>query len=620
MKWSSLAVVLTAAFFVAIIAQHQMLLRLPVANAERVGVPLASSRTDLGDNYLYFSLTKRGASACRQSAEPDDADPGGNALACTYLPAIIVNHFLLAVAYWVLPSPRLALVALLLLDTTVLAAAFCLAVAVLVNRRLSIAAAMAMCGFGLLLVDSFGLTFYTGHLYTNLRADWSSEPNPIRLLNPSIFWAMGLVALATFVYYVERPKYFALAAAAMSSFLLGASSISVALSFGLGMLLCFTVIALRRRECRRDFILVGLALGVGLAWQMFQFRHFWASELGSQINTGKFAGFSDLRFNPTFVWFALPICLGRITGSKDKVVETLAKCVLGAAALVGAFCNSVDLGSRLWIRGADIYALACTVSWLWVTAMGASEKLLAWASQRRQVDRLRIMLTFVQTKHMRWISALSILACLIGAYSYASPVHTGSWRGYIDREKYDALEWLNAHTRPGETVASTDIEDSFLIDFYTHAEPFRPLYGLTALPFQEMLMRHVCVMELVSDGQSILKRLKNTRQDDVNRWLRFIFGPVSTQYDYDAYQAVAFYWYVVYYPFNAQFRDLFASGSVAPSFVTNLDAIAKEAPHRHYHYRYLIVRTGDALSDPSRFHEVFRNRSVVIYEPKAGPN
>ncbi|GEC16397.1 hypothetical protein NWI01_22890 [Nitrobacter winogradskyi] len=53
-------------------------------------------------------------------------------------------------------------------------------------------------------------------------------------------------------------------------------------------------------------------------------------------------------------------------------------------------------------------------------------------------------------------------------------------------------------------IASTSIEDSFLIDFYTRGWPYVPLYGLTILPRSELVKRYFHVMDEIEGSPALL--------------------------------------------------------------------------------------------------------------------
>jgi hypothetical protein len=185
-----IAVYLLAAVVVAFVLHMNLLARLSVNNAEKVGMPLLSSRTDPSDNYVYFNLLKLGLSACHRPAvtPPAYADNiSGNPLACTYIGGLIVGHVLWLFAKAITLTDRMAISVLLVLNSALMAFAFLLAVSAVLRRNFGLASSIALAGICLYAIDNFGLWVYYGNLSYKIVDVLGLEPGFARLVSPAIF-------------------------------------------------------------------------------------------------------------------------------------------------------------------------------------------------------------------------------------------------------------------------------------------------------------------------------------------------------------------------------------------------------------------------------------------------
>jgi hypothetical protein len=602
-----LAIYGLAAIIVAAIFHCDLLVRLAVSDSQKIGMPLLSSRTDPGDNYLYFSLIKRGAGACRRFAEPAATEVDGNALACTYLGGVLTGHLLFRLSGLLVRNPRIALSLTLVLNTALLAFTFLVAFSAIVDRGLSLAASTALAGATLYVSDNFSLSFYFGQPYLNFSRALGIEPNLVRLMNPTVTWSLGFATLAALLAHLRRPDRASLALALLFAAICSTASVAVAATLAAGFGLFVVASLLATRQVNWSVLAVVGVLGLGLAWTMVQFRLFYATQIGSELQHGQFSG---VRFNPAFLTLALPAAIGRIN-STDGERDLLMKCILIAAAIVGALCDSVELGSRLWIRGAAAFALLACVAWVWTSAESLAQRAVLLSGVRPAA--------FANLRQRRCLAAASTTACastLLIAVLYVKPVCLDGWRGFLDRDKYDVLTWLDDRVKSGMTVASTNIEDSFLVDFYTQGSAFVPLYGLTALPWPEQMRRYFYTIDQIEEGRGIFDRLSMVTKEALYKFHVALSEHVKEPFDYASYQSLAFYHMLTYYPYNALTQNLFASGKPDERFLQWLGELREEALRRSYSYRYLIVRVSERLKAADRFEEVYRNASYVVLRPK----
>ncbi|MEM5493303.1 hypothetical protein [Hoeflea sp. AS16] len=604
--WRSIVVYALAAMMVALIAHQNMLRRSLSSDEIRVGVPIAGHSTDLNDNYLYFSLIKRGASACRSPADENEVDASGNPLACSFVAGLIVDHLIYKVMKFVTPNHAAALGALMVVQTALLAFAALVALQLILNRRFGMASSLALAGLIIFISDAFSWSLFSGTIYTNFLHLWRFEANVVRLMSPTLFWSFGLFAIASLLALLEKPTVARYLLACGLLTLTSASSIAVGANIGAGVGLTFLFVLVSQRRIHFPLLFAALALLVGLAWQEVAFYRFYQTELGAQLGHGRFAG---LNINTNFFVLLIPILIGRI-GYKWGTREVLLKSMLFGSMLIGLLSDSVTLGDRLWLRGATMIALVLCVAlcisavvWIWgIAGRGLQQK---FAESTRH--RVRF-----------WQIPVSILLMIgfIGVSELIRPYEPQKWSGFLERDRYDTMSWLAAHTMPGDVVASGNIDDTTLIDFYTDATPFVGLYAMNALPFDELMKRFLHVVDLVENNEIIINSILNAPKDDIAAFYDYIYGPMTTLFDQDAFQAVGFYQLLIYQNYNAAVPDLFASGKVAPDFIERVKRVRMEEAVRKYSYKYLILRKTDTLKNPENFRQVFHNPTYVVYSPE----
>jgi hypothetical protein len=586
------------------IAVHQSLIaRLWVDDGARVGVPMASPRTDVSDNYVYFGLIKRGLGACNQTVDETAKDGGGNPLACTYLAGVLTGSVLYGTGLAVLGSPRLAIAALMILQTAAFTAALLFAFHVMMRRALTLPGAALLSITALLLVENFALSFYTGAPFLDFETLWRGEPSVTSLLNPPIFWAWGLAALGAIVLCLEADSWFRTIMAGLITAITASISIALGATLLGALSSAFVLLLLRRTIDRRLLVLVAACL-VGLAWSYLQFRTYWASELGAQLGHGLLSTF---RFNPAFLLLFIPAALGRI-GVVGGAAQLVLRLTLFGSAMLGAVCESVELGSRLWLRGASVLAFVCCLAWLWRLGRDLS----AWLIEHR--GSRPTWLDATETPIIKGPAFVLIVVAAFSVMLHLRPLGTTS-TGLIERDKYSVLEWLADRTQAGDVIASSNLEDSFLVDFYTPASPFPPLYAMTAVPWTEPLTRYFFVLGLIEDGDERLRAIRTASKSDFDEYARFSAAPITAPYDYAAAQVEVFYDYLVYRSYNRAAHVLEQDGDLSAEFLELVERLLGDARERSYEIDFLILRGDEQLNDLASLVEVYRNSSFTVFAP-----
>jgi hypothetical protein len=599
----TLIVYTLASLIVSTIFYSDMLRRMATDTPEKIGMPLLGPRTDLGDNYVYYYYAKAGLKVCGIGPQDIVDKPIRNTIACTYPAGLLVSHALYEVAKTFSPSLRWEPALTLILHTALLTFALLLALEGICGHRLSFSASLAISGFLLFVLGNFALSFYLGYPYKYFGAFYAGEPEITRIMNPTVFWALGLLALRTLLHAVKKPTPLTLLASGLCAILLGTASIAVAATLlaGLGLFLIFEWFA-GRGVCIPALI-NAIVLLAGLAGMMLMFKIYWTSEVGVALNHGQF---SHVVIKPAFLILLLPILMGRIYAN-DHTIDRLLKSLLIAAMMVGMLCDSVELGGRIWLRGAVIFALIYCAIWLWSTAKWITR--LLWPNIGAQLSRSARMFCV-----LRIGTAILAPLVLFGVLQMARPWHPDSWRGYMTGDRYQALTWIGARTNERNVVASPDIDDSYVIPFYTKAASLVPLYGLGE-NLNDGLERYFYTLSLLQDGDAYITRILQTEESAIEAHFRFLGGIVKEPYDYYEFQKVAFYESLLYYPYNQQFKNALKNSQERQQLASRLGQIAENGTKRDFRFSYLLLRNDEILKDPLRFKEVFRNKSYIVFEP-----
>ncbi|UPJ51916.1 hypothetical protein IVB30_11540 [Bradyrhizobium sp. 200] len=566
----------------------------------RAGVPLASSRTDASDNYAYFSLLKRGISSCRHQVEALTEPLQGNPLACTYIGGLALGNVFWTISQWLSPSKRIAVSILLILNAAAIPFTFLWALDAVLRRTFSFITATILAGTILFTLDNFALSFYAQTFYLDFYSVLSLEPGFARLVNPSLFWALGFATIALLLHQMQRTTAIGFAVLFVIAVACGAAGLAVSacILFGCCLFVAADLLLARRINWPVFGSSIGLVIGLSFSyWQLHQFR---ATDLGKALLHGQVL---DLRLNWAMLWLAVPIAFGKIVPD-DPARNLLIKCLLAAAAIIGLVSDSFELGSRLWLRGSAAIAFIACVAWLWSRGEMLVRRIPNVAEVVSQIFRKR--------PRTRILTSSLVLVFLSVMAATARPPQLDKARGFIDRDKLDVLTWLAGNTRHDTLVASTSIEDSFLIEFYTNGAPFVPLYGLTVLPREMQLGRYFYVLDLIREGDEVVERLSAVRKSALDEYNQKLKLGLATPPDHATYESLAFYHMLLYYPFSRDISGIFEADKVVPNFLKWLEEVKAASRSQATAFDYLILRADEHLKQMDPFEVVFRNASYVI--------
>ena len=597
-RWRWLPLLLSA-LAVAILLHSDALLRHFHDAPEKAALLISGPRTDVGDNYYYFSMLRHAPERMQpkqvRMGDPDEGDQRNvNAVADTYAAALYAGHALYRVAAALTATSREAVLLTSILNIAVLAFCFAAFLATLMGGDLRGRwfFALVTAYVGLVFVDAFGNSAYFGRPYwaNNLLTYYS---NPLRLVNPALFWAAGLVAAAFIVRCIrgERAGDF-LAAIALAG-LTGLFSISVGTTLALALGLAIVFEALRNRTIRWRLVGIAVAATAGLAWSYLQLRAYVSTPLGQELRHGEFLGFKP-KWHFLLLLGLIPFAW-RMLGKERVFVAAL----VVSAMIVGMFCESFHLGSRLWLRGAVAYAWAVTVFVAVRISLGKFE--FSNGSGRSRLG---------------W-QAAAVMLMVVFVYQAQKP-DVGSWKGFVEREKWELLDWMDHHLPGGSVVASADIEDAFLLPIYTGAKPLFAMYGLTNRSRDDELRRYFYTMRLFERDRQLLDYVLSLRQEDATGYVKYVMGQVPAPAKGHAADAIIFLELVVYHSYVSDISNALADPKQHQLLERLLHSRAEEASKLSYSFDYVIVESGHPPLGLSGWPVVFRNgRYSVLKTPPA---
>lgn len=93
-------------------------------------------------------------------------------------------------------------------------------------------------------------------------------------------------------------------------------------------------------------------------------------------------------------------------------------------------------------------------------------------------------------------------------------------------------------------------------------------------------------------------------------------SPDSKDMRETAYQAVAFYLMLLYYPFTTESRDIFSANAPTAVFLDWLRGMRDESHRECARYEYLIIRASEHPNNGSRYNVLYRNANYAVLHPK----
>lgn len=597
-RWLSF---LLSALTVAILLHSDALLRHFHDAPEKSALLISGPRTDVGDNYYYFSMLRHAPERIQpKMILPGDPDGGDhrslNAVTDVYAAALYAGHALYRVAAMLTATSREAVLLTSILNTAVLAFCFVAFLATLLGDGYigKWFLALVMTYVGLVFVDAFGYSAYFGRPYwaNNLLTYYS---NPLRFVNPALFWAAGLAAAAFVIGCIREERVGVFLAAIALAGLTGLFSISVGATLVLALGLTIVFEAMWDRTISWRLVVIAVAVAAGLAWSYLQLREYASTPLGQELRHGEFIGLNP-KWHYLLLLGLIPF-VWRMLGKERVFVSAL----VVSAVIVGMFCESFHLGERLWERGAVIYAWA-------VTIFVSTRIVLGWFASGKEVGRARLV----------WQVA-TVALMVVFVYQAQKP-DVGSWKGYVEREKWELFDWIDQHLPGGSVVASADIEDAFLLPIYTGVKPLYAMYGLTNRSRDDELRRFFYTTRLFERDPQLLDSVLSLNQEAVTSYVKYVMGRVPTPAKGDTADAIIFLELVLYHSYVRDLSNVLTDPKQHQLLERLLRSRAGEASKLNYSFEYAIIENG--ISPPlglSEWPVAYKNgRYSVLRSPLAG--
>lgn len=571
---------------------------------DKVGVLISGPRTDVGDNYFYLTLSRhapeRIAAIEVRPGDPDGSDHRNiNSISNSYAAALYASHGIYRIAALLTPTSRDAVLATSILHTTLLAFSFSAFILALLGAggRGGGLPILVINFIGLVFIDAFGNSFYFGHpSWADNLLTYSS--NTTRLVNPNLFWAAGLAASTLIVRWFQNEKYCVYFGAVLMTGLTGMFSISVGatLILALGLTNIFEMISKRVMPWR----LLGITFAgvAGLAYGYIQLRSYAMTSLGQELRHGEFLGLI-VKWQFLLLLTLIPIAW-RVLGKERAFIAAL----IVSAALIGMFCDSFNLGSRLWVRGAVVYGWS-------VTIFVGLRMALSWLSSSKGSGR------------MWWWQLLSV-ALMAGFILQAQRPDVDSWKGFMERNKWELLDWMDEKIPSNSIIASEDIDDAYFLPIYTKMKPLYTMYGLTNRTLDEELRRYFYSMSLFGRGQEALADILKLQQADVIQYWSHVMGaqPATHPYAGNNADAIIALKLVIYHSYINGLNDVLINPLQHKKLEQMLQARLKEAKTLNYKFDYVIIKNTDKLPPIfSKWTITYRNKKYsLLKNPLSTPS
>lgn len=602
---------LIIAVFVSIIIQQDYLLRHFHSSPEKIGVPIASPREDLGDNYYYMVALKRAPELFSNAVAASFGSNEGSGekaveIGAAYIGALLVGHAFHTVSEAVTPTSRDAAQLTLVLQTasTLLAFLWVLAGLLRPDERPRLFGWYVIGFVSAAFLTAFSTSAYLGELYIGY-SRLLYYPDLLRLINPTMFWAWALVLLFFLLRVLEarRPWDFA------TVFLLAVP----AGFFGMGVTVTLAgavgVYALAEWAIKKRFPLMPVALGAvlcgSLVLALYYLHLFHATPIGSDLQTGSFQGLK-LRWHFLFLLLLVFPLKRALPGPRGDFMIAL----LATSVVIGLVCDSVHLGDRLWLRGSAVF--------VWLVVIFLTIKLVRYVAHGLQErgpsawTRIRGLPGFAAAARVTFVAA-----SVVFVYGALAP-DMQKWRGFIDRDKWDILEWIDKHIASGQIIASPNIEDSYLVPIYTRARPLAALYGLTSRSVDEVVTRYFYSLIVAGVPEGFLEKLLTVTDQQIHDSYKEALTSTAGPVEYHKYQRIAFYTALLYYPFNQRFEGILKPGPAQESFRQYLRTLYSRAQVASFRYDFVVLSNADGPSRTPGWVTVYRNATYSLFRHDPG--
>jgi hypothetical protein len=566
---------------------------------EKVAVAIPGPTTGLGDNYYYYTMLRHvpdhfSLSSVRAS-DPDGGDNRNiNPLINAYPGALASGYLFFRTANSFASSPANVALITSILHTTFLAFALLLFLDVLLPENIPKSLIVLAGSVGIVFVDSFAQSVWVGHRYfdMNLLTYYS---NTTRMVSPTLYWGFGLFAARYAISVIQSGKLKYVIAFTTFAAVLGVTSLATGATILATLGLYLTADLALTKRLNMKLFPGAIALVIGMAWSYWQIHLFQATPLGQEIATGGFVG-----FHPNYhclLALALIPWFWKFGGEKKIFLITL----VIVSAFLGFVGESFHLGDRLWLRGSAIF--------IWGLAL--------YAALQSIMIVLKKGAYLFDSKWLPWGLKFTYILISLGmfllVYRAQNPV-AGSWRNFVQYDKWELIEQIAEHIPEGSIIATIDPEIAYLLPIHTSGKPLFSMLGLTSRSSESELLRYFFASRLYGTGDKALTDLAGVNKEDVYHYDLHLMGPLYTPYSSNKSDAILIMQLVLYHSYNKRFVNVLKNPERHREFVSYLERLYAESAILDYSFDYAIIDKSSANRIPSskKWPVIYENNSYSL--------
>ena len=590
-----LATLLITALLLSAMFHQDLILKHIFTPENRVTAPLQSSSVQLGDHYYYYILSMKSSDrllANMNLKEENTFQSKNSGLENVFAGALLTAGVIDAFAK-LLPLPwNIEVTISLVLQTSILF--FCLLVFYkLINFRREVPILeYFMFGF-LWALASYGVIrgIYIGSFsYIFTSNPFPGYPDFLRTVNPQLGWAAGILYISVLYKFYSTENTRHLPICIGMSLIMGFFSISITATMLLGLGLFGLVRLVQNKTLDYQLVIIGLSLLISFFSVYYLMIEFRATEKGLSLNTGSF---NELSFKWHFLYLATVIPL--IYLLFDSKTRWLLISLYTGALLIGLTCNSFELGSRIWLRGAGFITLSVLIL--------ITFRLLAWVNKP---------IRFNSGDKMKVATIVVPVACTYLIY-LLMPLNQKDWHYNMQQSKAEVITWIKENTKPNSYVASEDLQDAYYLPIYTDVTPFVQLYDYSTVKHQTLLENYLLVMKVLKKETELLQRLSEFELSKRRDHLKYVLGSSSLRQDYEFYQTYAFFSGLLYYPYTSEFKNIFSNQDHKAKLLNQLKAIIETIDIARIQRVDYLIKLNDLSSNSiDGFEVVYSNSDFEI--------
>ena len=577
---------------------HQDLLTKHILTPEnRVTAPLQSSSVQLGDHYYYYILSKKSYERLlvNLNLRDDDTFQSQNSgLENVFAGALLTAGSVDTIAK-LLPLPwNIEVTISLVLQTSLLFSFLLLLYKSVNSHRLVPVFELFIFGF-VWAIASYGVIrgIYIGRIsYIFTSNPFPGYPDFLRTVNPQLGWAAGVLYLSVLYKYYSTDKASSYPLCIGMSLIISYFSVSIAATMLLGLGLFGLIRLWQTKKLDHQLLIIGLCLFFSFCSVYYLMSEFRATEKGLSLNTGSFNELS-LRWHFLYLAAFLPL----IYLLFDLKTKWLMISLFTSAFLVGFVCDSVELGSRIWLRGAGFI----TLSILLLTVF--------------KLFLLLIKAIHLNTGNQKRIAvALTSLGCVYLIY-WLAPIDEKDWHYNMSQTKADVITWITNNTEPKSLIASEDLQDAYYLPIYTSATPFVQLYDYSTYDHETLLTNYLLVMKALGKEPTLIEQIGSFDLNKRREHLKYVLSSNDQPQDYVAYQTYAFYAGLLYYPYTSEFKQIFSTNEEKAQFVDEINTKMQQLDVAQLQQvNYLIKVKSEKRVSIEGFETVYSNRDFEILQ------